>query len=168
MGFFSFLSSLTPQTASDRIVASSIVSNLSNTELDVAAAIGAEPHLLLKERILFRLAFSLSSVGFFHDQQPHPRVRDLHELLESKAFHYIYSVPGVSGEQAGQLWARARNDYMVKQPSELAGAMMTSIHFSEFRPSSSQAMSAFLQLVHTYARESMTQAGELANKLRNS
>lgn len=167
MGLFSFFASLTPKHAADRIIAFATAINVSNDELNVAMAIGAETHLLVKERVLFRLAFALSSVSYFHGKGPHPKIRELYEILDSQAFHYLFTIPGVSGDEAGQLWARARSDYMVKLPNELASLMITNIHANEFKPVSPQAMAAFLTLVHGYARESMTQAGELAKKLRS-
>ena len=166
MGFFSFLSSLTPLSAAQQVVEACTLTRLSAAEATAAQALGVEPHLLVKERILFRLAFSLASVAFFHNEFPDSRVREFHTLLDSKAFHYLFTVPGVTGDQAGQLWAEARRDYYVRQPNEIAGVMVARLFQHEVRTTSPQALQAFLELVHGYARDSMVQAGELAKKLR--
>lgn len=165
MGLLNFFSPLTPLAAAERILDSSTRLDLTEIELRVAADLGVEKHILLKERILFRIAFSETSVSHVHRQAPDPSIREMGEHLERLNSKYIFSMPSVPVEVAGQLYSRARADYFMRQPNELAGCMLTSIYFGEHRDVPAAALLNFSSLVHGYSRSTLVEVMELARKL---
>ena len=165
MGLFDFLSPLTPTTAAERIRDSSTRLDISTQEQRIAAQLGIAIHILVKERILFRIAFSEASVAHVYNLGPDPSIRQMGEHLEKLNSTYIFGMPNVPREVASELYSRARSDYFMRQPSELAGCMLTSIYFGEYRDVSAEALLNFSALVHSYAKTTLLEAIEHAKKL---
>ena len=165
MGLLDFFSPLTPLAAAERLRDSATRLDLSEVEVRVAASLGVERHILLKERILFRIAFSETSVDHAYRKDPDSNVREMGEHLERLNSNYVFSMPNVPAEVAGELCLRARADYIMRQPNELAGKMLTSMYFGEFREVPADALLSFSTLVHGYARSTLVEAIELAKKL---
>ena len=166
MGLFSFLQPLNPTLAAEKLRDAAINLDITPAEVRIANSLGVEKHILVKERILFRIAFSETSVDFYyHRQDSDPRIRIMGEKLEKMFSTYIFGMPGVPPEIAAQLYARARRDYIMRQPNELAGRMLTSMFFGEYREVAPHHLLQFTNLVHEYAKSTMIQAIELAKKL---
>ncbi len=165
MGLLDFLLPMTAIAAAEQLRDAATMLDMSDTEKQIAAALGVETHIFLKERILFRVAFSETSVNFYYREDSHPRVREMGEHLERLNSAYIFSMPGVPQEIAGQLYARARDDYLMRPPHELAGLMLTSMYPYQNRDVAPQDLLAFGNLVHKYARNTMIQTRDLAKKL---
>ena len=166
MGLFSFLSPLTPLAAAEELRDLATSSGISEQEEYVARAVKTEAQILVRERILFRMSFTEASVSYFNMKQPHPKIRETYEHLERMFVRYIRAQPSLSESVARELWAKAREDYIVRTPEDLAARMMTNIHNSTFHEIDIPGRVVFLELVGRYARDTMTRAGELTKKLR--
>ena len=166
MGLFDIFLPLTPIVAAERLCDAALSLDVTTTEQEIASGIGAELHILVKERLLFRIGFTEASVSFFYSNDPHPRIEEMGDHLSKLFSHYMFSRPGVPKEIAAGLYVRAQREYILAQPNEMAGRMLTNIFNGEPRTLDPQVQLKFLELVHGYAKTSMVLAGELAKKLR--
>jgi hypothetical protein len=166
VGLFDIFLPLTPIAAAETLRDAALSLDVTRIEEEIANGIGAELHILVKERILFRIGFTEASVGFFYSDNPHPRIEEMGDHLSKLFSQYMFSRPGVPKEVAAQLYVRAQREYILTQPNEMAARMLTNIHNGELRALDPQVQLKFLELVHGYAKTSMVLAGELAKKLR--
>jgi hypothetical protein len=87
------------------------------------------------------------------------------DLLDKFFRDYMLTRLGLSQEAAERLYTRAKDDYGLKMPEDLAKRMVTNLCRGKQRQLMPRVQSEFFGQVHLYAQDTILRVGELTKKL---